>query len=110
MNTYFTKVSRQVSGEKITVTCLELASKLSELANSLKVNIQKEWLEDGELGWFNSYYDNDGNQVDSVKESKMTLTGQVFAIMGNIASNEQINKILNASRKYLYDASVRGIV
>ena len=40
----------------------------------------------------------------------MTLTGQVFAIMGNIASNEQINKILNASRKYLYDASVRGIV
>ncbi|HHU28324.1 TPA: cellobiose phosphorylase [bacterium] len=108
LNTYFTKVSRQVSGEKITVTCLELASKLSELANSLKVNIQKEWLEDGELGWFNSYYDNDGNQVDSVKESKMTLTGQVFAIMGNIASNEQINKILNASRKYLYDASVRG--
>jgi cellobiose phosphorylase len=38
----------------------------------------------------------------------MTLTGQVFALMGDIASDEQARQIVRAADHYLYDASVGG--
>jgi cellobiose phosphorylase len=38
----------------------------------------------------------------------MTLTGQVFALIGGVADNEQAEKMLLAVDHYLYDGSVGG--
>ena len=38
----------------------------------------------------------------------MTLTGQVFALMGGIATDEQAREIVRAADHYLYDESVGG--
>ena len=38
----------------------------------------------------------------------MTLTGQVFALMGGIATDEQARQIVRSVERYLYDASVGG--
>ena len=38
----------------------------------------------------------------------MTLTGQVFALMGGIATDEQARQIVRAADRYLYDPGVGG--
>ena len=71
---------------------------------------KNEWQENSEVGFYNSYYDNDSNRLGSLKEEKMLLTGQVFAIMGDVATDEQIKKIVKACDKYLYNPSIGGYV
>jgi cellobiose phosphorylase len=39
---------------------------------------------------------------------RMTLTGQVFPLLGGVASDEQAREILRSAAHYLYDASVGG--
>ncbi len=72
---------------------------------------RQEWLPQGEeLGWFNGYYDEEGQRLEGVHPEgvRMTLTGQVFALMGSIATDEQARKIVRAADEYLYDAKVGG--
>lgn len=63
-------------------------------------------------GWFNSYYDNHKRAAESYNEdddkTRMMLTGQVFAIMGKVATNEQIEKITRAADRYLYKGKIGG--
>ncbi len=68
-----------------------------------------EWIEDGkEEGWFNSYYDNSGKAVEGYfpQGVRMMLTGQVFAVMGGTAEDEQITKICSSADRYLYQKEV----
>lgn len=109
LNTYLTKVSRFVSGNKVDMRTDELASRLNELALNLEKQVQNEWLESDDFGWFNSYYDNDGKRVDNVDgDVKMNLTGQVFSIMSGIANKNQIEKIVKSVNKYLLDEKTKG--
>jgi cellobiose phosphorylase len=39
---------------------------------------------------------------------RMTLTGQVFALMGGVASSDQANEIIRSADRYLFDARVGG--
>jgi cellobiose phosphorylase len=63
-----------------------------------------------DVGWFNGYYDEDGQRLegDFPEGVRMTLTGQVFALMGGIATDAQAQQIARAADRYLYDASVGG--
>ena len=47
-------------------------------------------------GWFNGYYDNNGNQVEGVHGGnvRMMLTSQVFSIMSGTADAEMTAKNL----------------
>ena len=58
----------------------------------------QEWIDgkDSEEGWYNSYYDNHGEAVEGFQHEqvRMMLTGQVFSIMGNVATDAQIRKIV----------------
>ena len=95
---YFDSVAHQISEEKINVELSQLRSDLLEKSNWLSKHIQEnEWIscEDGS-GWFNGYYDNDGQRVEGIfsGQARMTLTGQVFPIMGEVATTDQIDKIM----------------
>ena len=61
-------------------------------------------------GWFNGYYDNSGNRLEGYHPLgvRMTLTGQVFTLMGGIATEAQAEQIIRAVDDYLFDASVGG--
>ncbi len=108
LNTYFDKVNHKVSGEKVTYFCEDLASILREKGEFLKSHVREnEWLE-GENSWFNGYYDDDSNPLDNVETKDMTLTGQVFTIMCNVATDNQIKEIIKSSDKYLFDETVAG--
>jgi cellobiose phosphorylase len=112
LSDYFATVERTVSGDKIEVTLRELADDLAAKADWLYAHLrQQEWIENEEgFGWYNGYYDDDGNRVegDHPNGVRMTLTGQTFALMGGVATDEQAEEIVRSANRYLYDPGVGG--
>ncbi|MEA4883437.1 MAG: cellobiose phosphorylase [Clostridia bacterium] len=119
---YFASCSGMVSGRKRRVPAADLGADLRRKARWIKEHIrQEEWIEAGDgSGWFNGYYDNAGNSLEgadagagagdvAVGGDVMTLTGQVFTVMGGAARDEQVRKIISAVRKRLADPANGGI-
>jgi cellobiose phosphorylase len=91
LNAYFESVRHSVSGNKVRVGLIDLANDLRRKAEWLVDHLHtQEWItnRDG-LSWFNGYYDNDGRRVEGDQPNgvRMTLTGQVFTLMGDIATD-----------------------
>lgn len=109
---YFDAVQSTLSGEKSPVTLHDLARDLTAKADWLAAQLRaQEWLTDAEgYSWFNGYYDNDGQRVeeDHPLGARMTLTGQVFALLGGVATDAQAAEIIRAVDRHLYDESVGG--
>lgn len=72
---------------------------------------QEEWIagKEGE-GWYNGYYDNHGRKVEGENEAgeRMMLTSQVFSIMSGSATDRQVEQIIKAADRYLYDEAAGG--
>lgn len=109
---YFYSCKHTLSGEKILVALEDLANDLAAKADWLYEQIRSnEWIQNGEgYAWFNGYYDDDGQRVegDHPYGVRMTLTGQVFTLMGNIATDEQAREIVRAANRYLFDPQAGG--
>lgn len=109
LESYFASVTHQLGGDIVALEIDQLIQSLDKkekwLAQFLR---QNEWLE--EVGFYNGYYDNHGNRLEGNHHDqiRMTLTGQVFPIMSGLATNDQVEKILESSKKYLFDQQVGG--
>lgn len=109
LDKYFNSVSHNISGNKVLINKELLINKLLKMNNEIKNHINSnEWNEDGNIGYYNSYYDNDNNTLGCFDNKLMLLTGQVFTIMGDIASDDQIKKIIKAADKYLFNKNCGG--
>ena len=112
LRAYFASCRHTVSGVKTSIAVRDLSQDLAAKADWLTHHLRvQEWIRNGEgYEWFNGYYDNDGARVEGDHPSgvRMTLTGQVFALMGGIATDEQARQIVRSVERYLYDASVGG--
>lgn len=109
----YTKQCRHsISGRRSTFSLASLAANLIQKATWLTEYVQtKEWIKTpSNEGWFNSYYDNNGNAVEGFYQDhvRMMLTGQVFAIMGYVATDTQIRKITQSADHYLYQQEIGG--
>ena len=109
---YARRCLHNVSGRTIRVSLRELADNLELKADWLMEHIRRqEWISDGENGWFNSYYDNHGRQVEGVQPDgsvRMMLTGQVFAIMSGTATDTQVEAVARSADRYLYKKEAGG--
>lgn len=109
---YCKKVRHTITGNKIEVNIDKLIRNLETKANWMMQHIRKnEWVTNKEgYSWYNGYYDNHGQSVEGDYKSgtRMMLTSQVFTIMNNIATNEQVLEIVKAADQYLYDEAVGG--
>ncbi|MFZ1506173.1 MAG: cellobiose phosphorylase [Anaerolineae bacterium] len=112
LHRYFATCTHTISGDKIKVRPADLGRDLAAKADWLTAHLrQHEWVTDrAGYGWFNGYYDNDGQRVegDSPHGVRMTLTGQVFALMGGIASDTQAQAIVRSADRYLYEHRLGG--
>lgn len=100
-----------ITGKKIQVPVEELAANLKEKAEWLNLNIRSnEWIEGGDEGWFNGYYDNSCRKVEGYFDTgvRMMLTSQVFTLMNGAATDEQAEKMIRAADRYLYEKGVGG--
>lgn len=104
---YFDGVAHKVSGEKIDLDVHELRKDLLAKANHIAHVIRdSEWIDlDGEYGFFNGHYDNNGKPVDGPKPDgvRMDLTTQVMAIMHKLATRDQISELMGSADRYLRD-------
>ncbi|MGM0420951.1 MAG: GH36-type glycosyl hydrolase domain-containing protein [Bacillota bacterium] len=109
---YRRSCTQGISGEKVAVSLAEVRADLKKKGNWVREHLREdEWIENAEdFSWFNSYYDDDGIRLegDHPAGTRMTLTGQVFPIMGGTASAQQIQEITRAVDHYLKDPAVGG--
>jgi cellobiose phosphorylase len=109
---FFENCRSKVSGKTIPVPLRDLATDLQKKAAWLAQHIRsQEWVENAEgFGWFNGYYDNDGRRVEGDHErgTRMTLTGQVFTLMGRVATDGQAREMIRAADRYLLDPQIGG--
>ncbi len=111
LDAYLEKVAKDLPDHKSEIDVKELSSNLRSKASWLRNHIaSSEWIEEGEDGWFNGYYDNNGRTLDlSVPGKKnMTLTGQVFSVMNGIATDERVKKICASADRRLFDEKCGG--
>lgn len=109
---YYDACKHKISGKKVKVCVDELIKDLERKADFITEVIRKqEWIcNKSGFAWYNGYYDNSGRRVEGEYDHgvRMTLTGQVFPIMGNIAGHEQIMKIMMSANHYLKENRVGG--
>ena len=110
---YAKSCRHNLSGRKKNFSLSTLAANLIQKSNWLTDHIRsQEWIDgkDSEEGWYNSYYDNHGEAVEGFQHEqvRMMLTGQVFSIMGNVATDAQIRKIVKSADHYLYRKEIGG--
>ncbi len=109
---FFGNCRSKVSGKTISIPLQDLATDLQKKAAWLTQHIRsQEWIENTEgFGWFNGYYDNDGRRVEGDHErgTRMTLTGQVFTLMGRVATDAQARGMILAADRYLLDPQIGG--
>ncbi len=109
---YYESCRSKLSGKKIRLTLQNLSKDLQKKSTWLSQHIRsQEWIVNADgHGWFNGYYDNDGQRVEGDHELgvRMTLTGQVFTLMCGVATDDQARKIIRAADRYLLDQKVSG--
>lgn len=112
LNEYFDLVAGRIEDKKISVGVENLQKDLEDKAEWLFTHLQeKEWIEGADgPGWYNGYYDNLGRRVEGLfaGQARMTLTGQVFPIMSGVATVDQIQEVIEACDRYLFDESMGG--
>ncbi len=112
---YFKSVQPEISGEKTEVAIVDIVKDLRAKAQWIFDHIRRQEkviVNDGgrEYRWFNGYYDNQGHRVEGQKDGhvRMTLTGQVFAIMSGLASDQEVREVSDSVDHFLKDKTLGG--
>ena len=112
LGSYFDSVAGDISGKKVRIPAAEIRADLHAKAGWLSAQLRRqEWITGGDdLGWFNGYYDNQGQRVEGLHPQgiRMTLTGQVFSLMAGIPTPSQAQQVVRAVDHYLYDPALHG--
>lgn len=112
---YFHSVQPVLSGEVVEAAISEVARDLrqkghwmfGQIRHQEKITVEH----DGQkYQWFNGYYDNKGERVDGIKDNvvRMTLTGQVFALMSGMADSKEIETVIISVDHFLKDKKLGG--
>ncbi len=112
---YFPAVEPVVSGETADVDLKKACADLRRKGQWLMEHIRKQekislTVNGQTYHWLNGYYDNQGKRVEGEGPEgvRMTLTGQVFAIMQGVAADEAVKKIIESVDHFLKDPAGGG--
>ncbi|MBI4310091.1 MAG: cellobiose phosphorylase [Candidatus Omnitrophica bacterium] len=112
---YFTSVQPALSGEQVELDVADVAADLRKKGHWLFGHVrnhEKITVEDGGkvYQWFNGYYDNHARRVEGKNGNavRMTLTGQVFAVMSGLACDDDIALVMDSVEHFLRDKKSGG--
>ena len=109
---YYAKLEEGFCGKKKAVSIALLAAELNRMGTSVLEHVRNsEWIESKSgHGFFNGYYNNDGQRVDGDCEDgpRMNLTAQTFAIMSGAATDQQVERAYRAAQEILKDPKTGG--
>jgi cellobiose phosphorylase len=110
LDRFYAAAPNKVSGVKTALDIDQVADDLEHKAEWIFSHLRSnEWIQsEGGNGWFNGYYNNDSERVEGefAEGVRMTLTGQVFPLMGHAASEEQVPQIIASVEKNLLDNKI----
>lgn len=110
LENYYDRIATSVSGRQISLDITRVASDLNQKSMWLTEHLRtNEWIGNQEgYSWYNGYYNNDAKRVegDHPNGVRMTLTGQVFPIMGDVATDEQVTEMIASVNRYLKDDEI----
>lgn len=110
LDQYYNSVAMTVSGRKAKLSIADAVEDLKKKALWIMEHLREnEWISSKEgYEWFNGYYNDDAERVEGDYSNgvRMTLTGQVFTIMGGVATDDQVGKITSAVNRYLKDEQI----
>ncbi|WP_252863307.1 GH36-type glycosyl hydrolase domain-containing protein [Paenibacillus riograndensis] len=110
LDRYYAAAPNKVSGVRSELALDSIADDLARKAEWIVSHLRRnEWIQSNQGGgWFNGYYNNDGERVEGEAGGsiRMTLTGQVFPLLGHAAAPEQIPQIIAAVERNLYDEKI----
>lgn len=110
---FFKATSSFVSGKQASIPIASLIHDLRDKANWIRNHLNEtEWIEADDVSWFNGYYDDQGRRVEgkgSDGRTRMTLTGQVYPIMAKTASEDRVERIIDAVDRFLWDKHLGGV-
>lgn len=112
---YFAGVQPALSGEQIDLEVGRIAADLRAKGKWVFQHVRRQEKISVEAKgktyqWFNGYYDNDGRRVEGKIHSnvRMTLTGQVFALMSGLADSQEIAGVIASTDQFLRDKTTGG--
>ena len=112
---YYRSVQPSLSGQTVEVAIKDVVRDLRAKGQWLFAHIRRQEKLRVKKGsktyeWFNGYYDNNGRAVEGRVDTRvrMTLTGQVFAIMSGMALEGEIEKIIESAEAFLKDKTFKG--
>ncbi|WP_151735357.1 GH36-type glycosyl hydrolase domain-containing protein [Paenibacillus tengchongensis] len=110
LSRYYAAAPNRVSGLKAELMLHLVAEDLRRKAEWMFEHLRRnEWVASAQGdGWFNGYYNNDGQRVEGEFQDgvRMTLTGQVFPLLGYAAAAEQVPAIIAAVERNLCDPRI----
>jgi len=114
LHTYFNQVSQPNNQSARVMSLSQLITTLETMASLWRNHInQQEFIQadKSNSGFYNGYYDNFGNRLETAKqgEVRMTLTGQVFPLMAQLASPERLKQVITSVREHLYHKDFQGL-
>ncbi len=109
---YFKKVQPNFNPKQSTISINKLIDDLETKGNWIIQELRdQEFIHVGDtIGFFNSYYNNDGKPVGGIfgQDIRMYLTGQVFTTMYGLANDDQVKASYKACQTYLKDQTTGG--
>jgi len=112
---YYHSVQPALSGQTVEVDIKDLVRDLRAKGTWIFAHIRRQekiLVRQGSKSyeWFNGYYDNNGRSVEGLVDGRvrMTLTGQVFAIMSGMALEGEIEKTMESVECFLKDKTFKG--
>jgi cellobiose phosphorylase len=112
LSQYLQSVEKGMSGKSARVSIERLAEDLRHKGEWMIRHVRtQEWIDSRKgCGFFNGYYNNDGERVDGDHPdgTRMNLTAQTFACLSGAATDEQVKKSFEAARKILKDPNTGG--
>ncbi|HLF19036.1 MAG TPA: cellobiose phosphorylase [Candidatus Omnitrophota bacterium] len=109
---YFPSVQPEISGKQITLSIDNIIADLRLKGQWMFDHIRRtEKVTVNGHHWFNGYYDNKSGCVEGKQNVhvRMTLTGQVFALMSGLAGVDEIKDVIKAVNAHLKDKTLGGI-
>ncbi|MCR4588888.1 MAG: cellobiose phosphorylase [Lachnospiraceae bacterium] len=111
LRNYLEQVQDTVSGEILKIPVERLAGNLRRKGMQLLMHVRKkEWIDLGEKGYYNGYYDDNRRALEGIRDGRehMMLTSQVFAILAGTATVDQVKAITRCADSLLYDQACGG--
>lgn len=106
---YCDSTAEGFSGRKKEIPVPDLCDFLDRLSEEMTEHINvHEFMQDGSLGYYRGYYDNDGKPLEEIGRKDISLIAQVYPLMYGISDEKKTDEVLHSAKELLFRSDTGG--